>query len=108
MSNWMLRGLVFGAAMVVVRLFQGTLISVWQTHAGLISIVLLVLFIVGVVAGRSGCRAGQRRGDLADLGVLPGAVRRWPDQRADHVRGLHRPGGVPGRDQRGCHWPLAG
>ena len=29
----MLRGLVFGAAMVVVRLFQGTLISVWQTQA---------------------------------------------------------------------------
>ena len=36
MTNWMLRGLVFGAAMVVVRLFQGTLISVWQTQAGLI------------------------------------------------------------------------
>ena len=44
MTNWMLRGLVFSAAMVVVRLFQGTLINVWQTQAALISIVLLVLF----------------------------------------------------------------
>ena len=49
MSNWLLRGLVFGAAMVVVRLFQGTLISVWQTQAAIISIVLLLLFLIGVV-----------------------------------------------------------
>ena len=63
MTNWMLRGLVFGAAMVVVRLFQGTLISVWQTHAALISIALLLLFIVGVVAFQ-----------LVEL--LPGAVER--------------------------------
>ncbi|MGH3595218.1 MAG: B-4DMT family transporter, partial [Mycobacterium sp.] len=27
MTNWMLRGLVFAAAMVVVRLFQGALIN---------------------------------------------------------------------------------
>ena len=46
----MLRGLVFGAAMVVVRLIQGTLIDVWQTHAALISIALLILFLAGVVA----------------------------------------------------------
>ena len=38
MTYWMLRGLVFGGAMVVVRLFQGSLINVWQTHAGLIKI----------------------------------------------------------------------
>ena len=31
MTNWMLRGLVFGAAMVVVRLFQGTLIQAMQS-----------------------------------------------------------------------------
>src|ERR1700761_9332120 len=49
MTNWMLRGLVFGGAMVGARLFQGTLINVWQTQAALISIVLLLLFIVGVV-----------------------------------------------------------
>ena len=49
MTYWMLRGLVFGAAMVVVRLFQGTLIDVWQTQATLISIVLLILFLAGVI-----------------------------------------------------------
>jgi hypothetical protein len=82
MTNWMLRGLVFGAAMVVVRLFQGTLISVWQTQAGLISIVLLLLFIVGVVAwglidGRDDAAANpdpDRRGDLAMTWLLAGLV----------------------------------
>jgi hypothetical protein len=82
MTNWMLRGLVFGAAMVVVRLFQGTLISVWQTHAGLISIVLLLLFLVGVVAwglidGRDDAAANpdpDRRDDLAMTWLLAGLV----------------------------------
>jgi hypothetical protein len=82
MTNWMLRGLALGAAMVVVRLFQGTLISVWQTHAGLISIVLLLLFIVGVVAwglidGRDDAAANpdpDRRGDLAMMWLLAGLV----------------------------------
>ena len=82
MTNWMLRGLVFGAAMVVVRLFQGTLINVWQTHAGLISIVLLLLFIVGVVAwglidGREDAAANpdpDRRDDLAMTWLLAGLV----------------------------------
>lgn len=82
MTNWMLRGLVFGAAMVVVRLFQGTLISVWQTHAGLISIVLLLLFIAGVVAwglidGREDAATNpdpDRRGDLAMTWLLAGLV----------------------------------
>jgi hypothetical protein len=78
----MLRGLVFGAAMVVVRLFQGTLISVWQTQAGLISIVMLLLFIVGVVAwglidGREDAAANpdpDRRDDLAMTWLLAGLV----------------------------------
>jgi hypothetical protein len=82
MTNWMLRGLVFGAAMVVVRLFQGTLINVWQTQAGLISIVLLLLFIVGVVAwgvidGREDAASNpdpDRRGDLAMMWLLAGLV----------------------------------
>src|ERR1700732_544835 len=82
MTNWMLRGLVFGAAMVVVRLFQGTLISVWQTHAGLISIALLLLFTVGVVAwglidGREDAAANpdpDRRDDLAMTWLLAGLV----------------------------------
>src|SRR5579875_2190955 len=82
MSNWMLRGLVFGAAMVVVRLFQGTLISVWQTQAAIISIVLLILFLIGVVAwgvidGREDAASNpdpDRRDDLAMTWLLAGLV----------------------------------
>ena len=82
MTNWMLRGLVFAGAMVVVRLFQGTLISVMQTQALLISLVLLVLFIVGVVVwglidGREDAASNpdpDRREDLAMTWLLAGLV----------------------------------
>jgi hypothetical protein len=82
MTNWMLRGLVFGAAMVVVRLFQGTLINVWQTQAALISIALLVLFLIGVVVwgvldGRADAASNpdpDRRDDLAMTWLLAGLV----------------------------------
>ena len=82
MTNWILRGLVFGGAMVVVRLFQGTLIGVWQTQAGLISIVLLILFLAGVVFwgvidGRADAAASpdpDRRSDLAMTWLLAGLV----------------------------------
>ncbi|MGH3541902.1 MAG: B-4DMT family transporter [Mycobacterium sp.] len=82
MTNWMLRGLVFAAAMVVVRLFQGALINAWQTQAGLISIVLLILFLAGVVAwgvidGRADAAANpdpDRRNDLAMTWLLAGLV----------------------------------
>jgi hypothetical protein len=82
MTNWMLRGLVFGGAMVVVRLFQGSLIDVWQTQAGLISIVLLLLFLAGVVVwgvidGRGDAAANpdpDRRADLAMTWLLAGLV----------------------------------
>lgn len=82
MSHWILRGLVYGAAMVVVRLFQGTLIQVWQTQAGVISIVLVFLFIVGVVIwgvidGRADARANpdpDRRADLAMTWLLAGLL----------------------------------
>ena len=82
MTNWMLRGLVFGAAMVVVRLFQGTLIDVWQTQAALISIALLVLFLIGVVLwgvldGRADAASNpdpDRRDDLAMTWLLAGLV----------------------------------
>ena len=78
----MLRGLVFAAAMVVLRLFQGALINAWQTQAGLISVVLLLLFVIGVVVwgvwdGRSDARANpdpDRRGDLAMTWLLAGLV----------------------------------
>jgi hypothetical protein len=82
MNSWLLRGLVFGVAMIVLRLFQGTLIDVWQTKAGLISIVLLVLFLAGVVLwgvrdGRADAAANpdpDRRADLAMTWLLAGLV----------------------------------
>ena len=68
--------------MVVVRLFQGSLINVWQTQAGLISIVLLLLFLAGVVIwgvldGRADAAANpdpDRRSDLAMTWLLAGLV----------------------------------
>lgn len=82
MSNWILRGLVYAAAMVVLRLFQGALINAWQTQAGLISAVLLILFIIGVAVwgvldGRADARANpdpDRRGDLAMTWLLAGLL----------------------------------
>ncbi len=80
MSNWLLRGLVFAALMVIVRLLQGAMINAWETKAGLISIVLVVLFAVvvfiwGLADGRSDARANpdpDRRGDLAMTWLLAG------------------------------------
>jgi hypothetical protein len=82
MRNWMLRGFVFAAAMVVVRVIQGALINAWQTQAGLISIVLLLLFIAGVVVwgvldGRADAKAQpdpDRRRDLAMTWLLAGLL----------------------------------
>ena len=78
----MLRGLVFAGAMVVLRLVQGALINAWQTQSGLISIVLLLLFIIGVVLwglrdGRADANANRdpdRRQDLAMTWLLAGLV----------------------------------
>ncbi|OCB38706.1 hypothetical protein A5676_15030 [Mycobacterium malmoense] len=78
----MLRGLVYSAAMVVVRLFQGALINAWQTQAGLFSVVLLLLFIIGVAVwgvldGRADAIANpdpDRRRDLAMTWLLAGLV----------------------------------
>lgn len=90
MSDWLLRGLAFAAAMVGLRLVQGALINTWQTRAGLISTVLMVLFVIGVLIwglldGRDDATANpdpDRRQDLAitwlaaglPAGVLSGAV----------------------------------
>ncbi|MGA9362239.1 MAG: B-4DMT family transporter [Mycobacterium sp.] len=82
MRDWMLRGLVFAGAMVVLRLVQGALINAWQTQSGLISIVLLLLFIIGVVLwglrdGRTDANANRdpdRRQDLAMTWLLAGLV----------------------------------
>ena len=78
----MLRGLVYAAAMVVVRLFQGALINAWQTQATLFSVALLLLFIIGVIIwgirdGRADAIANpdpDRRGDLAMTWLLAGLL----------------------------------
>ncbi len=80
MSNWLLRGLVFAALMVIVRLLQGAMINTWETKAGLISIALIVVFAIvvfmwGLVDGRADARANpdpDRRGDLAMTWLLAG------------------------------------
>jgi uncharacterized membrane protein YfcA len=71
---------VFAAPMVIVRLLQGALINAWETRAGLISIVLVVLYAVavfvwGLADGRADARANpdpDRRGDLAMTWLLAG------------------------------------
>jgi len=73
MSKWFLRGLVFAALMVVVRLVQGVLINAFESKAGLISLALVALFLVpvllwGLSDGRADARANpdpDRREDLA-------------------------------------------
>ncbi len=128
MSKWLLRGLVFAALMVIVRLLQGAMINAWETKAGLISITLVVLFAIavfvwGLIDGRADARANpdpDRRDDLAMTwllaglfaGVVSGAVAWFISlfykslyveglhQRAHHLRGVHRAAGVPMRDRR--------
>ena len=83
MRDWMLRGLVFAGAMVILRLVQGALINAWQTQSGLISIVLLLVFIIGVAVwgirdGRADAIASpdpDRRQDLAMTWLLAGLSR---------------------------------
>jgi hypothetical protein len=80
MSKWLLRGLVFAALMVIVRLLQGAMINAWETKALLISVTLVVLFAVavfiwGLIDGRADARANpdpDRRGDLAMTWLLAG------------------------------------
>ena len=80
MSKWLLRGLVFAALMVIVRLLQGAMINAWETKAGLISVVLIVLFAIavfvwGVLDGQADARANpdpDRRDDLAMTWLLAG------------------------------------
>jgi MFS family permease len=80
MSKWLLRGLVFAALMVIVRLVQGAMINAWETKAGLISAVLIILFAIavfvwGVLDGRADARANpdpDRRDDLAMTWLLAG------------------------------------
>ena len=82
MSKWLVRGLVFAALMVVVRLVQGALINTFETKALLISIVLLAVYVVivfvwGLFDGRADARANpdpDRRFDLAMTWLVAGLV----------------------------------
>jgi MFS family permease len=80
MSKWLLRGLVFAALMVIVRLLQGAMINAWETKAGLISAILVAAFALVVLAwgyadGRADARKNpdpERRDDLAMTWLLAG------------------------------------
>lgn len=82
MSNWLLRGIVFAAGMVLVRIVQGALINTWETKALLISIVLLAIFVLGGLVwgyfdGKADAEAHldpDRRDDLAMTWLLAGLV----------------------------------
>ncbi|BBY66529.1 B-4DMT family transporter [Mycolicibacterium helvum] len=82
MHTWLLRGLAFAAGMVIVRLVQGTLINIYETKAGLISISLVVLFgiasfIWGLLDGRADANANpdpDRRRDLATAWLVAGLI----------------------------------
>ena len=78
----MLRGLVFAAVMVVIRLIQGAVINAWATQAGLVSLVLVLGFVIivavwGVIDGRADATASpdpDRRQDLAMVWLLAGLL----------------------------------
>lgn len=80
MSKWLLRGLVFATLMVIIRLLQGALINLRESHALWISIVLVAVFAVvaflwGQVDGRADAQANpdpDRRGDLAMTWLVAG------------------------------------
>jgi hypothetical protein len=82
MKSWLLRGLVFAAGMVLLRLVQGTLINTYVTKAGLISVTLVLLYVIaafvwGFIDGRADARDNvdpDRRRDLAMTWLLAGLV----------------------------------
>lgn len=57
MSKWLLRGLVFAALMVIVRLLQGAMINAWETRATTISIVLVTIYAIVAFAWGSSTAA---------------------------------------------------
>lgn len=90
MKTWLSRALVFAAGMVLLRLLQGALINANPTNAGLISVLLVLIFaavafVWGWRDGVSDARASadpDRRRDLAMrwlvggllAGIISGAV----------------------------------
>lgn len=82
MSKWLLRGLVFAALVVVLRLIQGALVDAFPTSAGLISPALGLFLAVPALIwayfdGRADANAQSdpdRRSDLAMVWLLAGLV----------------------------------
>jgi MFS family permease len=82
MKSWLLRGLVFAALMVLVRVVQGGMINTWETQALLISVFLVVAFALvalvwGLLDGRADAAAEpdpDRRADLAMTWLIAGLV----------------------------------
>ncbi|BBY16320.1 B-4DMT family transporter [Mycolicibacterium litorale] len=80
MSKWLLRGLVFAALMVIVRLLQGAMINAWETRAATISFALVAVYAIvafawGFIDGRQDARRNpdpDRRSDLAMTWLLTG------------------------------------
>lgn len=80
MSKWLLRGLVFAALMVIVRVVQGAMINVWETKAAAISATLIGVYgilglVWGYLDGRADAHANpdpDRRPDLAMTWLLAG------------------------------------
>ncbi|MET0475371.1 MAG: B-4DMT family transporter [Mycobacterium sp.] len=80
MSKWLLRGLVFAALMVIIRLLQGALINLMESQALVISVILVAVFAIaalvwGLADGRADARANpdpDRRGDLAMTWLVAG------------------------------------
>ncbi len=82
MSKWLLRGLVFAAVVVVLRLIQGALVDAFPTQAGWISPVLGLFLAIPAILwayldGRADARAQMdpdRRQDLAMVWMIAGLI----------------------------------
>jgi hypothetical protein len=80
MSKWLLRGVVFATAMVIVRLLQGALINASPGNATWFSLGLVTLFGIGVLIwglldGQADARANpdpDRRADMAMTWLIAG------------------------------------
>jgi hypothetical protein len=82
MSKWLLRGLVFAAVVVVLRLIQGALVDAFPTQAGWISPALGLFLALPAIAwsyfdGRADANAQSdpdRREDLAMVWLVAGLI----------------------------------
>jgi MFS family permease len=82
MWSWLLRGLVFAALRVVLRIVQAQMINAWETQALTISIFLvaiytLLAFVWGLIDGRTDAAREpdpDRRADLAMTWLLAGLL----------------------------------